>query len=135
MFIALTFPVLSCSFGLIQDLLSTCICLDLTNFGLLVEKIMANAETSSMLKFFRLNPWALSQFKSFMGDLFHSNAGSAPREFFMSDKQVRLNTSAVIDQKNALVICSLLNVAALVLFYSPWSISGPGLCRHARHQA
>ena len=59
-------------------------------FGQLIASIMSNRETKGMLKFFRVNPWALSRFKEFLSKLYkRSTTGGAPREFFMSEMQVR----------------------------------------------
>lgn len=77
------------SFGLIEELIRICILLTLEMFGKMVERIVSNVETNSMVKFFRMNPWALSRFKEFMSKLYVSSAnGAAPREFFQIEKQV-----------------------------------------------
>ena len=58
--------------------------------GQLTASVMGNRETKGMLKFFRVSPWALSRFKELLSKLYKcSTTGGAPREFSMSEMQVR----------------------------------------------
>ena len=80
------------SFGLIAELLKICIVLNLE----LIVTIVCNRETGGVLKFFRVNPWALSRFKGFLTKLYNCSAnGGAPKEFLMAECRYNQTTPNV----------------------------------------